>query len=451
VSAPPGAAKVTPAWDSRVAPVARTVEKLRGLGFEHPVEVEFLTEDEFARRVALDAGKLSASEADEIRRSQSQLAAVGLVPPGLDLVEAVSSLQQSGALAFYDPKTKKVTVRGKELTPAAEVTLAHELTHALQDQHFDLNRMRRAARRAHGSSALTALVEGDARRIEQLYADRLSSARRSSYERDRIEAATRADDAIRAAGVPESLVVVFQSPYLLGPPMLSVAESIRGKGAVDELFRDPPRSESSFLTPTTLADRERVATVERPVLQDGETMDGESDSFGAFGLYLTLSARLDPVRALQVADGWGGDAMITLRRGDTTCIRATFAGRSRDDGDAIGDALDEWVAAGASGAADVVRRGPRSTLTACEPETASTSGDGSLAALTVAVTRDELLSQFVAVDREAASCIANRVVADPTFRPVLEASVEDPDVLPDESVLGPFQSRVLAIARDCQR
>ena len=64
------------------------------------------------------------------------------------------------------------------------------------------------------------------------------------------------DDSIRAAGVPDSLVVLVQSPYLLGPPMLAVAAEIDGEHVVDAGFRDPPRSESAFLTPTTLADRE---------------------------------------------------------------------------------------------------------------------------------------------------------------------------------------------------
>ena len=49
-------------------------------------------------------------------------------------------------------------------------TLAHELTHALQDQHFDLTKLQKAATRSHSSGALRALVEGDARRVQLLYA-----------------------------------------------------------------------------------------------------------------------------------------------------------------------------------------------------------------------------------------------------------------------------------------
>ena len=353
-------------------------------------------------------------------------------------------------LAYYDPKSRRIAVRGRELSPATEVTLAHELTHALQDQHYDLTEMRSIADRQHTSTALTALVEGDARRVDQRYADQLPAARRARYEQSRAEESSGASDAIGAAGVPDSLVVLFQSPYLLGPPMLEVAESLGGKDAVDELFRDLPRSDSDFLTPTSLADGDGVVEVDRPKLRTGERADGKPDVFGAFALYLMLSSRLDPVRALAVADGWGGDTMITLRRGDDTCLRATFAGRSDAAGDAIGHALEQWVAAGPAGAADVKRQGSRSTLTACDPHTQVPSSDGSLAALTVAVTRDQILSQFIGGGEKVATCVANRVVADPTFRPLLAASVADPDARPDESVLGPFQARVIAIAQECQ-
>ncbi len=447
----PAGAVAEAKWDPKVAPIARKVEKLRGLDFLQPVDVEYLSDAAFAKRVAVDQGKLDASDRADIRRSQAQLAAIGLLPSGVDLVDAVSSLQSSGVLAYYDPKTKRVVVRGQELMPATEVTLAHELTHALQDQHFNLTRMRRVAEREHASAALTALVEGDARRVDQLYADQLPAARRASYEQSRAEESSRASDSIRAAGVPDSLVALFQSPYLLGPPMLEVATSLDGKGAVDELFRDPPRSDSAFLTPTSLADDDDTVKVDRPKLRDGERADGKPDVFGAFGLYLMLSSRIDPVRALAVADGWGGDAMITLRRGDTACVRATFAGRSDAEGDAIGDALEQWIAAGPADAADVTRHGSRSTLTACDPGAGVPSSDGSLAALTVAVTRDEILSQFIGGGEKAATCVANGVVADPTFRPLIEASVADPDALPDQSVLGPFQSRAIAIAQQCQR
>ena len=92
---------------------------------------------------------MRSDEAD-LARSEAQLRAVGLVAGGVDLLDSVSDLQQSGVLAYYDPKRERITVRGKELDVARRVTLAHELTHALQDQHFDLESLQRAARRRAG-------------------------------------------------------------------------------------------------------------------------------------------------------------------------------------------------------------------------------------------------------------------------------------------------------------
>ena len=52
-----------------------------------------------------------------------------------------TSVSDGGTLAFYDPTDERVRVRGTEMTVGLEVTLVHELTHALQDQHFDLERL----------------------------------------------------------------------------------------------------------------------------------------------------------------------------------------------------------------------------------------------------------------------------------------------------------------------
>ena len=64
---------------------------------------------------------------------------------------------------LYDPKTQLVTVRGKgEIDVATRVTLAHELTHALQDQHFDLANMHKVADEHHAETTARAVIEGDA-------------------------------------------------------------------------------------------------------------------------------------------------------------------------------------------------------------------------------------------------------------------------------------------------
>jgi hypothetical protein len=452
VWSPGRAVAANDAWNLRVLPIAKEVEKLRGLKFERPVPVTFLSDAAFEKKVRVDKGKLSASDKAEIERSEAQMRAVGLLPDGVNLIDAVSSLQTSGALAYYDPKTKRATVRGEQLDVATKVTLAHELTHALQDQHFGLEKLQRTARRKHGSAALTALVEGDAVRVQQLYAAQLPSAERAAYAASGSSGAEDALREARAAGVPDSLVVLFQSPYALGPLMLEFVQAAKGGHAIDGLFRHPPTADSAFLTPSTLVDGSTVTNVSPPALQAGERADGKPDVFGSFALYLILAARSDPVAALAVSDGWAGDAMITFTRNDTTCVRASFAGRTPEAGTAIFGALRDWVASGTPGAADVQQDGSLTSFTACDPGAAgSATPDRSFAALTVAAVRNTFLAKLATqgVSVAVAGCTANGVVADPAFRPLLDAAAADPNAVPDAVLLTPFQQSVASIATQC--
>jgi len=437
-------------WDSRLVPLVAQVEELRGLEFEHPVAVELLDDAEFESRVAVDRGKLDEQDRADLTRSEAQLRAMGLVAGGVDLLDSVSDLQQSGVLAYYDPKRERITVRGKALDVARRVTLVHELTHALQDQHFDLESLQRAARRARGSAALQALVEGDASRIEAEYVGELSDGDRRKYDRWKLDTASVVGGELEGNSVPAAIVAIFQSPYVLGAPMLRILVADRDTDAVDELFRHPPRADVSYLEPRTLLDGFDGVDVATPALADGETQSGKPDVFGAFALYLTLAASGDPVRALEVADKWGGDAMVTFTRPDgTTCVRATFAGRNDRAGATIRQALEGWVAGRPD--ATVVADGSRTTLTACDPGAAAVDpGVAVDAALVAAVLRSELLAQGAeVVGLEASACSIDEALADPTFAPVLAAAAEDPDALPDQSVLGPFQRRLAQITVEC--
>jgi hypothetical protein len=441
-------------WDPRVQPVAKDVEKLRGLRFEHPVPVDFLTDAAFRERIASRADDLSEGELADVRRSEAELRAVGLLPGDVNLLDAENSLEQAGTLAFYDPGTKRATVRGTRLGVMAKVTLAHELTHALQDQHFDLIAMRRSAARRHGETALRALVEGDAVRVQNRYVASLPTDERREYARARSAASRRALGEARGKGVPDSLVVFLEAPYALGPSMLELVGAANGDTGIDNLFRDAPADDASFVTPITLVDGSQTRAVVPPGLRDGEERDGPDDSFGSLALYLMLSERADPVATLPVIDGWGGDAMVSFRRDGTNCLRANIAGRDAAAQRAIDDALSRWVAGAPSGSAQLDHDASVATLTACDPGRGIESvPDHSFEAFTVAAVRNELLGDLAAggTPPKVASCTADGVVADPAFRPLLKVATAHPDRTPGLSIIGPFQQRVLAIGARCAR
>jgi hypothetical protein len=438
-------------WDPRLQPIAHEVEKLRGLEFEHPVEVEYLADKAFEKRVAIDEEKISPRGKQEAERSEAQLRALGLVPPGTDLLKSTSDLQESGVLAYYSPASRKVTVRGKKLDVATRVTLAHELTHALQDQHFDLTTIQRAARKDHGSTAATALIEGDATRVQRAYVDGLSTEENEEYSQWQSDTGSQVDGELDADQVPGVLIAIFQSPYILGPEMLRALVAAKGDGAVDDLFRDPPVDDLSFLDPLSLLGDHARRSVTPPTVEAGEKQDGKRDVFGAFALYLLAATSGDPVHALDVARGWGADAMVTFTRSGTTCLRATFTGTNVDASQAIHDALADWATNRSGGGATVTSKGDDTTLTACDRgEATADPGDTPQAALVTAAFRSTLLAQALEVFGErAASCVVDRSLRDPTFRPVLDATVAAPFAAPDAAVSEAFTRRISEIVGTC--
>ena len=147
-------------WDPRIADLAEQVEELRGLDFKHAVPVQVLSNKVFDKRYASDS-KLSPKERKEWERSEASLHAVGLLESGLD-PDALGDAFGENVLGFYDPRTERIVVRGNNLSnPATRAVLAHELTHVLQDQYFDLRKIDRQADKQE-SSVVEALVEGDA-------------------------------------------------------------------------------------------------------------------------------------------------------------------------------------------------------------------------------------------------------------------------------------------------
>ena len=209
----------------------------------------------------------------------------------------------------------------------------------------------------------------------------------------------------------------------------------------------------SYLDPRTLLKDRTIRDVPSPTLGLDETRVGKRiDGFGAFALYLLLATSGDPVAALHVADGWGGDALSTFTREGTTCIRANFVGVDRAASTAIGDALATWSASRASGVTDVAADGDVTTLTACdEGDATADPGTTPQAALVTVLLRNTLLAQGAEqVGVDSASCVVDQTLDDASFRPLLDATVADPSAPLPDAVSGPFSRAVTAAFLECR-
>jgi hypothetical protein len=443
------------AWDPRIQPIADKVAELRGLAFDRPVAATFLDDAAFEKQVGVDMGTLTKQEKQDLARDQAEFRALGLIGPEVSLRSAVESLQESGALAYYMPKTKKITVKGTNLDdPATRVIVAHELTHALQDQHFDLQKLDKAAESTHGSRALHALAEGDAVRTADAYAKTLSDADQQAYDARRTELGRQSQAEFVAKGVPESLQFDFQSPYAIGPSMLDALVAKEQPAAVDALFTNPPVADAVFVTPSAMLDHRTFQTVETPALAAGEKRTGKPDVLGALALFQTLSSRLDNATALSAADSWDGDAVITFTRKGRPCLRATVAGRGADGTTTITNALNQWATQMPAGTATVNGTPDRVTLTACDPGTAATAiPNKPNASIAYLANRDGLFSVLVknGDSTSVATCTADTLVRDPAFAPVIEAAGNDPFAEPDPGLVASVGARLRDVHAQCQQ
>jgi hypothetical protein len=396
-------------WDSRVLDIVSFDEKERGLTFKHPVEIEFMNEDDFKAKVTTSDEDLSDEDKAQMDQYEASFRALGLIGGDVDLQKSQNDIQGGGTLAYYSPDDKKVRVRGTELDVATKVTLAHELTHALQDQYYDLTRLQKMKTDGE-ASAFRALVEGDATVVENAYIDQLSSADSAAYDEQNKKQADTAD----YGNDPQVLVASFTSPYILGPPFVEALKAKGGNNAINDALQNPPASEAAVLDIFTFLDKKQPVPVDEPTLPDGATKVDDGD-FGATTWYLMLAQRMDVHRAVKAVDGWAGDSYVTYKEASgTVCVKARYQGQSQDDTDAMYADLKDWLSTGLTEGSSVDANGSYVELTSCDPGSSAAlqGSDQSMAAIELLGLRLQVISEAFKANAPAttAECASNGLV-----------------------------------------
>jgi len=313
-----------------VPALMRFVQEARGLPFTAPVKVTLLPDKAFRERLTEEEDGEQAEAEEELETTQRVLEGLGLLERGIDLEAAVESLYGDAVAGFYDPEEDDLVVRGEELTVSVRTTLVHELTHALQDQHFDIHRPELDDRDDEASTGFTGLVEGDAVRVERLYLESLSDAERKRAELEELEAGAGID-----ADLPRILLQLVAFPYLYGPEFTTAVFEVEGQARLDAAYAEPPTTSEQLLHPEAYLRGEAITAVTAPK-PDGEEIDA-----GVIGeLVLLLILNESGVSGEQAAAGWGGDRYVAWRDGDETCVRIVVAMDTPRDGLELRRALD---------------------------------------------------------------------------------------------------------------
>ena len=334
------------AMDDLVHRLQGFVAATRGLAYKAPVKVTLL--DDAAFRARLKQGE--EQDTEEIRAVEGILKALGLMNHDVDLKKAADSLAGDAIAGFYDDDTKELVVRGAAPTPFVRAVLVHELTHALDDQWFNLHRPE-LDKDSEAAAGFEGLIEGNAVRVQDAYlrslpaAERRAAAEEESSQGDEID-----------PDIPEVLLTAVGFPYVAGPQLVQTLLRAGGQARLDEAFRHPPLSTEQLMDPQRYLAGDNPRPVAAPKA-DGKVIDEEY--VGELFLYLTLREGLDDGVARRAAQGWGGDRYVAWRDGDKTCVRETFVMDTPADQAELVDAFRQWVDVHEGATAD------GTTLTAC--------------------------------------------------------------------------------------
>ncbi len=313
------------------------VAKTRGLTFTRPVAVTLLDDTAFKARLL---GHDQPDQA-EVDKATGELRALGFVPPGFDLVKAVNDAQAADVVGFYDFKSKDLVVRGGNITPYVKEVMAHELTHALDDQHFGLDRPNLADSHDEQSDSFDALTEGDAVHVQLAYRDAMSPADKASADAEDASYGSSQDG---AQGVAPALGDFATYPYAYGNLFVDEILKQKGQAALDAAFQNPPVSSAEILTPERYLAHmpgasEEISPPQPP--QGKQIID--HGVIGQFGLFVMLRQTMGDTMAGFAAATWEGDSYIAWRDGAKTCVEARFLSESAPTAYPLAVLLKMWV------------------------------------------------------------------------------------------------------------
>jgi hypothetical protein len=160
--------------------IAAELAQISGLKLHHPVPCDFISKEkvnDFLRKRVKDV-----ATPEELRAEELTLKKFGLVPQDFKLADTTVDLLTEQAAAFYDYDKKKLFITDTTSSESQEPVLAHELSHAIADQNFNLARYIRQGRKSDdGATARLAVMEGQATWLMSEYlARRLGRSLRDS-------------------------------------------------------------------------------------------------------------------------------------------------------------------------------------------------------------------------------------------------------------------------------
>jgi hypothetical protein len=320
------------------AEIRAQVETLRDRKFSGPVAVALADRETFFD-YALER-EAKTSSAAQRRMQQLELELLGALDANVDLRKLELEILSKQVGGFYDPTRDSFYLMNGFTKPVARVILSHELTHALDDQLYDIDgTLARCSGSLDAQLAFQAVVEGSGMAVMRQWMGEEIKARRLSLT-DLQNAPGMSMDGLDRA--PEALWKPLLCAYLQGAAFLAKSDQTMAaqrsnvlSADIEHAFRAPPRSTEQVLHPEkywdeTRRDEPRAVHLSHALLPDGWSELGQ-DTLGEVGLALVTTPRdersavslatlLAPKFTNAAARGWDGDRCAVFENGGAAVL-----------------------------------------------------------------------------------------------------------------------------------
>jgi hypothetical protein len=328
--------------DQEVRKLQGVVEELRGLKFKTPIKVNVQGEKALLEMLtkSLDE-ELPPEKAAKLEAAYRKL---GLIPQDMDLRETLLGVLGESVGGYYDPKSKQLFLierEGGKDSPMNKMTRAmygidwdtmatiHEMTHALQDQYYDLESIPTDMQGDDDVvKAMQCLFEGEANYVMYEHVLGKQGLSLRSLPSLKMLMAGGASPSKKMNAAPEILKRGLAFPYMEGMVFVhAVLRTGEGWETVEKMYGDLPLSTEQILHPEKFLERDYPVRMRLPELGEALGQGWEKQDENTLGelnvdiwLGEFISRKKYPKTLAKAVAGWDGDRYAVYAKGGKAAL-----------------------------------------------------------------------------------------------------------------------------------
>lgn len=296
--------------------LTKEIPSIRGLKFKTEVPCKLTTKPEVQKYLLNTLDKPETST--RLNKEEIIFKALGFIPEDFPYRIGLIELYRDQLGGYYDPEEKYYAMASWMPANLQAPIAVHELTHAVQDQHFNLEKLMDQKLSSDELLARSALVEGDATAVMTNYSRRNMGLKNlqdvPSVSSIMFQTILGASFGGSLKNAPPALQALLMFPYISGLKFAHALLLENGFSSIDDALKNPPQSTSEILHPEKYLRRLKSKTQTARLQCDKKPLPSEpdyqieyQDILGEFGVSSFLIGNNKSKDAAEIAMPWVDD------------------------------------------------------------------------------------------------------------------------------------------------